>query len=260
MSLTSRSGPGSLPAPFGGCQQGAPAVRRDDDSRRADVGPLFWWRKPSGGPGSPASTQMRCCRGSHGVVDPDNPANASFRGEHAHPRPTPPRHLPVEADKSGGGSRLTAVAAPACRLWWARGPADLRHRERVRRHVHVQGPAPALARRGGPLPVPQGRLAGGAAATSSCATARGSTSTSAATRSTQPPSATTSSTWSPTTRRGSGSSRGCSSTPSGGSTRRASPATSTCSRTTPTRPATPTAATRTTSSAGTVSSARSPTC
>ena len=56
------------------------------------------------------------------------------------------------------------------------------------------------------------------------------------------------STWSCTTRPASGSSRACWSTPSGGCTRRASPATSTCSRTTPTRPATPTAATRTTSS------------
>ena len=45
-----------------------------------------------------------------------------------------------------------------------------------------------------------------------------------------------------------------------GSTTRASPATSTCSRTTPTRPATPTAATRTTWSAGTASSPSSPTC
>ena len=76
--------------------------------------------------------------------------------------------------------------------------------------------------RGRPLPVPQGRVLGPAAATSSCATAPGSTSTWAATRSTPPPSATTSSTWSPTTRRGSGSSRGCSSTPSGGCATRAS--------------------------------------
>ena len=44
-----------------------------------------------------------------------------------------------------------------------------------------------------------------------------------------------------------------------GCARRASPATSTCSRTTPTRPATPTAATRTTWSGGTASSAGWPT-
>ena len=50
-----------------------------------------------------------------------------------------------------------------------------------------------------------------------------------------------------TTRRGSGSSRASSSTPSSGCARTAWPATSTSSRTTPTRPATPTAATRTTS-------------
>jgi hypothetical protein len=45
----------------------------------------------------------------------------------------------------------------------------------------------------------------------------------------------------------------------GGSARRGSPGTSTCSRTTPTRPATPTAATRTTWWAGTGSSAAWPT-
>jgi hypothetical protein len=45
-----------------------------------------------------------------------------------------------------------------------------------------------------------------------------------------------------------------------GCARRASRATSTFSRTTPTRPATPTAATRTTSSRGTASSRGSPTC
>ena len=41
-----------------------------------------------------------------------------------------------------------------------RGTADLRDRERVRRHLHVQGPAPAVARRGRPLPLPPGRLLG----------------------------------------------------------------------------------------------------
>ena len=45
-----------------------------------------------------------------------------------------------------------------------------------------------------------------------------------------------------------------------GCTTRASPARSTCSRTTPTRPATPTAATRTTWSAAPASSAGWPTC
>ena len=43
---------------------------------------------------------------------------------------------------------------------WACGPADLRHRERVRRHVHVQGTAPAEPRRGRPVPLPQGRQLG----------------------------------------------------------------------------------------------------
>ena len=58
------------------------------------------------------------------------------------------------------------------------GPPDLRAGERVRRHVHVQGTAAALAGRGGALPVPPGRVVGTSAATSSCATAPGSTSTS----------------------------------------------------------------------------------
>src|SRR6266851_1061102 len=62
-----------------------------------------------------------------------------------------------------------------------------------------------------------------------------------------------------TTRPGSGSSKGCWWTPTGGCARRASPGTSTCSRTTPTRPATPTAATRTTWWAGMASSAGWPT-
>ena len=100
---------------------------------------------------------------------------------------------------------------------------------------------------------------GAVAATSSSGTGRGSTSTWAATRSTPRPNATTCSTSWPTTRRGSGSWKGCSSTPTGGCARRASPGTSTCSRTTPTPRATPTAATRTTWSAGTASSAGWPT-
>ena len=40
------------------------------------------------------------------------------------------------------------------------GAADLRARERVRGHVHVPRTAAALARRGGPLPVPTGRALG----------------------------------------------------------------------------------------------------
>src|SRR4029453_16657326 len=38
--------------------------------------------------------------------------------------------------------------------------AHLRARERVRRHLHVPGPAPTVTGRGGPLPVPAGRLLG----------------------------------------------------------------------------------------------------
>ena len=192
-------------------------------------------------------------------------AAARTRTRRSRPHPAPRRR--TRATRCPDHTR---AGLPACHppgrpagvvrvLGWGHGPADLRHRERVRRHVHVQGPAPAEPRRGRALPVPQGRQLGPVAATSSCATAPGSTSTSAATPSTPRPSATTSPSWSPTTRRGSGSSRACSSTPSSACTTRASPATSTSSRTTPTPPATPTAATRTTSSAGPASSASSPT-
>ena len=43
------------------------------------------------------------------------------------------------------------------------GAPHLRPRERVRRHLHAARPAPAQPRRGGPLPVPPGRVAGAAA-------------------------------------------------------------------------------------------------
>src|SRR3954465_6196482 len=39
-------------------------------------------------------------------------------------------------------------------IWLAGAPADLRHRERVRRHVHVPWPAPPVAGRGRALLVP----------------------------------------------------------------------------------------------------------
>ena len=127
------------------------------------------------------------------------------------------------------------------------GAAHLRPRERVRRHLHAPRPAPPQPRRGRPLPVPPGRVVGPLLATSSWPTAPACTSTSAATPSTPPPSATRSSTSSPTTRPASASSSSCWPRPSSACGRRASAASSTCSRTTPTRPATATAATRTTS-------------
>ncbi len=95
---------------------------------------------------------------------------------------------------------------------------------------------------------------GGGRRTCSSRTAPGSTSTSAAIPSTPPPSATRSPTSWSTTRRGSGSSSGWWPRPSSACGRRASEASSTCSRTTPTRRATPTGATRTTSPAGATTS------
>ncbi|EUA44399.1 pup--ligase domain protein [Mycobacterium xenopi 3993] len=85
-----------------------------------------------------------------------------------------------------------------------------------------------------------------AAPTCFCATARGSTSTSAAIPNTPPPNATAWCSWSPMTVLANGCWKTCSSTPSSGLPTRASAATSTCSKTTPTRPATPMAVTRTT--------------
>ena len=71
------------------------------------------------------------------------------------------RHRPpTEAsrpDRCGGRMRRRAPVGP---VGLGCGPADLRYRERVRRHVHVQGPAPAQPGRGGSVPVPQGRQLG----------------------------------------------------------------------------------------------------
>ena len=112
------------------------------------------------------------------------------------------------------------------------------------------GPAPADARRGRALPLPQGRRRGAARATSSSPTAPGSTSTSAPPRVRHARVRRRAPARHPrqgggADPRGPGRRRPAAAAPT-----RASRARSTSSRTTPTRPATPTAATRTTSSAG----------
>ena len=139
----------------------------------------------------------------------------------------------------------TAIDAPR-RLVFVHGPAHLRPGDRVRSHVHLPGAAAAVSGRGGPLPVPPGRVVGAVeqrlpAQRGPAVPRRGF-----APRVRHARSATRSPTWWCTTGPASGSSRVCWSTPRSGCTTRASRATSTCSRTTPTRPATPTAATRTT--------------
>ncbi len=156
--------------------------------------------------------------------------------------------------------RHSVPATGVLRLRWRDAAADLRCRDRVRGHLHLPRPATPVARTRWRATCSAGSCRGGARRTSSCATAPGSTWTSAATPSTPRPSATRWPSSSPTTRRASGSSRTCSSTPSAGWSTRASAATSTCSRTTPTPRATPTAATRTTWSRGPASSPGSPTC
>ena len=76
------------------------------------------------------------------------------------PAPEAPSADPTVPATTTSRRALTADLPTQPTCVWARGPADLRHRERVRRHVHVQGPAPPLAGRGRPLPVPQGGLLG----------------------------------------------------------------------------------------------------
>ena len=178
---------------------------------------------------SSASEQLAGRRSRSSSVDQDLDVRPSGRGRRRCPgadvtMPSEPEaggdHLGVEGPsaRSTGTirSHLHAAGYPAAvprtdgRVGTVpRGPADLRPRERVRRHLHPPGPAPAEPRRGGPLPVPPGGVAGAAAATSSSRTAPASTSTSAATPSTPRPSATRSTTSSSTTRRASASSSSC---------------------------------------------------
>ena len=120
------------------------------------------------------------------------------------------------------------------------------HRDRIRCDLHIPRSSPACRRTKWRATCSAGWFRGAAAPTFSCATAHGCTSTWAAIPNTRPPSATAWFSWSPMTARASGSWRTCWSTPSSGWPTRASAATSTCSRTTPTRRVTPTAATRTT--------------
>ena len=168
------------------------------------------------------------------------------------------RSDPVGADPGPGRSR--SITGPLERLGWCACSGGF-----TGSRPSSVSPAPSTASGDSrptrwPATCSAGSCRGGGRPTSSCATARASTSTSARTRSTPPRSATRSPSWSPTTRRGSGSSRTCCSTPSAAWPTRASAATSSCSRTTPTPRATPTAATRTTSSAVRGSSPASPTC
>ena len=72
----------------------------------------------------------------------------------------PRRAAPGIGDGPARPAAASASAITVRTLGWARGPADLRDRERVRRDVHVPRPAPAQSRRGRPLPVPQGRQLG----------------------------------------------------------------------------------------------------
>ena len=59
------------------------------------------------------------------------------------------------------GSRAAPLTTGGvCRLMSGHGTANLRPRDRVRRHLHLPGAAAAVAGRGGPLPVPPGGVLG----------------------------------------------------------------------------------------------------
>jgi hypothetical protein len=196
----------------------------------------------------PASEATSGCRPTPPPGGPARPARPD-----ATPNVATDASSSVDADKSGRGSRLTAVAAPACRLWWARGPRIFGIENEYGVTCTFKG-----QRRLSPDEVARYLfrkvVAGGAAATSSSATGP------ALPRRRQPPRVRH-----PRVRRhrrpgharqgGGAGPRGLLVDAERRLLTRASPATSTCSRTTPTRPATPTAATRTTWSAGTASSA-----
>ena len=208
------------------------------------------WRRWAGRPGPTTSVPTPCTSGTR-TCWPVSGARDLARLR--------PAGSGITAASSRRATRQDAVVRGRRDVALACGSANIRGRERVRRYVHLPRAAAALARRGGALPLPARGVMG--PEQQRLPQERGA----ALPRRGQPPgvrharNATTCSTSWPTTRRGSGSWRVCSSTPTGGCARRASPATSTCSRTTPTRRATPTAATRTTWSAGTASSAGWPT-
>ena len=76
------------------------------------------------------------------IAPPSDPSTTSSESQ-GH-RSVPKQAATIQPEPPSGTVRFT------------RGPADLRHRERVRRDVHVQGSAPPEPGRGRPLPVPQG--------------------------------------------------------------------------------------------------------
>src|SRR5205823_12311035 len=66
----------------------------------------------------------------------------------------------IGVDSSGSGTATMVLSLPpaglpqAPGLHSAGGPTDLRPGERIRRDLHVPGPAPAFPGRGGQVPVP----------------------------------------------------------------------------------------------------------
>ena len=257
-----RAGVGRPGRPDRPGQRGDSAARAPGDGR-ADDAPGGSARgaadRSAGLAAGPGADRPGRTRGAAATRTPAARSRADDPGP-GHP-PTPGAPPPWSRAASGSPTEIGLATGHVCpaRLGWGHGPADLRDRERVRRHVHVQGPAPTEPRRGRALPLPQGRQLG--PVVQRLPPQRRP----ALPRRRQPPGVRH-----PRVRRhrraghprqgGGADPRGpARSTPSSACTTRASPATSTSSRTTPTRPATPTAATRTTSSAGPGSSASSPT-
>ena len=126
---------------------------------------------------------------------------------------------PRPAEPAPVRERIRSPRRSAASGGWAavasrHGEADLRPRERVRRHVHAAWAAPAEPRRGRPLPVPPGRQLGPQLERVPPERCPAVPRRRLAPRVRHARSATRSTTSSSTTRRGSGSSRASSSRPS----------------------------------------------
>ena len=131
-------------------------------------------------------TGSACARLLGDEATPDATADAPAAHHPAErPRPTARRAIATTHTADPAPRRRTSASGKHA---WTDGSSASRPSTASRA---LQGPAPALPGRGGPLPVPPGGFLGPLAKRLPGATAPGSTSTSAATPSTPPPSATT---------------------------------------------------------------------
>ena len=125
---------------------------------------------PAGGPSrasSPRPSSRSRCSTATGRGAPSGASPAAARAPAEQRRPDPRRPAGRRRRRRALGARRhdqPADPAPPSRTArpseHSRWTADLRDRERVRHHLLDRWPAHADARRGGPLPVPQGRRVG----------------------------------------------------------------------------------------------------